>query len=114
MGDNLLLEMLVNNLIDNAIKYTPRQTDISVSILTNSRNVLLQVKDEGKGIPDTEKNKVFKKFYRIGNAATKAAKGTGLGLYLTKIIAAHHKAGISLEDNIPNGTIFTINFPVIK
>lgn len=114
MGDSLLLEMAVNNLIDNAIKYTPKETEITIVLSGNNNNVTLQVQDKGKGIADSEKNKIFHKFYRIGNAATKAAKGTGLGLYLTKRIIMHHKADIFLTDNIPNGTIFTINFPAIK
>ena len=65
----------------------------------------------GKGIANEEKKKVFTKFYRIGNPATKAAKGTGLGLYLTDSILQRHNANISVTDNIPSGSIFTITLP---
>jgi two-component system sensor histidine kinase CiaH len=114
MGDSLLIEMAVNNLIDNAIKYTPKETSITIALSQNKEGISLQTKDLGKGIADSEKDKIFYKFYRIGNAATKTAKGTGLGLYLTKKIVAQHKASISVTNNIPHGAIFTIHFPIIK
>jgi signal transduction histidine kinase len=72
------------------------------------KKLLLQVKDEGKGIAAEEKKKVFDKFYRVGNTATKGAKGTGLGLYLTKKIVQQHNGNISVTDNISSGCIFTI------
>jgi two-component system, OmpR family, sensor histidine kinase CiaH len=107
-GDHLLLQMAVNNLIDNAIKYSAKDTLINITLLDNKNSVVLQVKDEGKGITTEEKKKLFTKFYRTGNTATKAAKGTGLGLYLTKKIAEEHNGNISMTDNIPSGCIFTL------
>jgi K+-sensing histidine kinase KdpD len=107
-GDRLLLQMIVNNLIDNAIKYSPKESTIDIGLLEDDSLIKLQVKDEGKGIADEEKKHIFNKFYRIGNTATKAAKGTGLGLYLTKKIASQHNANISVTDNSPTGAIFTI------
>jgi len=107
-GDRLLLQMLTNNLIDNAIKYS--QKDLQVTVLLSEKNnqIILQVKDEGKGIAPEEREKIFTKFYRVGNAATKAAKGTGLGLYLSKKIASQHNANITVTDNNPSGAIFTV------
>lgn len=107
-GDRLLLEMAVNNLIENAIKYTARDSNIEVLLSEEKGKVILQVKDTGKGIPLAEKQVIFNKFYRIGNTATKAAKGTGLGLYLTKKIVEQHNGNISVTDNAPTGAIFTI------
>ena len=107
-GDRLLLQMVVNNLIDNSIKYSPKESTINIMLSEINNKVMLEVKDEGKGIAATEKQKVFNKFYRIGNAATKAAKGTGLGLYLTKKIAGQHNGNISVTDNDPTGAIFTV------
>lgn len=109
-SDRLLLQMLVNNLVDNAIKYSPRELPVIVSLHEENNKVVLQVKDQGKGISNDEKLKVFTKFYRVGNPATKAAKGTGLGLYLAKKIAAQHNANISVTDNTPSGAIFTVVF----
>lgn len=109
-GDMLLLQMAVNNLIDNAIKYSPKDAAVTISLQYIDANILLSVKDTGKGIDDEEKKKVFDKFYRVGNAATRGAKGTGLGLYLTKKIARQHQAAIFVTDNIPTGSNFTIAF----
>lgn len=107
-GDQLLLQMAVNNLIDNAIKYSPKETNIAVVLNQEKNNIILQVKDGGKGIAHEEKKKIFQKFYRSGNEATKGAKGTGLGLYLTQKITQQHNGNISVTDNMPTGSIFTI------
>ena len=109
-GDRLFLQIGVNNLIDNAIKYSPKETSVSILLQEKNKEIRLSVKDEGKGIADEEKKKVFDKYYRTGNKATKGAKGTGLGLYLTTKIAQQHKATILLTDNVPNGSNFTIVF----
>lgn len=107
-GDRLLLQMLLNNLIDNAVKYTAKELPITIHLFEENSRVILQVKDEGRGIAAEEKEKIFNKFYRAGNAATRAAKGTGLGLYLSRKIAQQHNAVISVTDNTPSGAIFTV------
>lgn len=107
-GDRLLLQMLANNLIDNAIKYGNKEVPVTVVLSEENNKIIFQVKDQGKGIAAEERNKIFNKFYRVGNAATKLAKGTGLGLYLTKKIAKQHNANISVTDNSPSGAIFTV------
>lgn len=107
-GDRLLLQMLANNLIDNAIKYGAKDQPVSVLLTEKENTIILQVKDQGKGIAAGERDKIFDKFYRIGNSATKGAKGTGLGLYLAKKISKQHNANISVTDNNPTGAIFTV------
>ena len=107
-GDRLLLQMLANNLLDNAIKYGAKELPVTVLLSEENKKIFFSVKDQGKGIAAAEKEKVFSKFYRVGNAATKAAKGTGLGLYLCKKIAERHNANISMTDNAPSGAIFTV------
>ena len=107
-GDRLLLQILMNNLMDNAQKYGPKESPITISLSEKNNRIILQVKDMGKGIVAGEKEKIFNKFYRIGNIATKAAKGTGLGLYLVKKIANQHNANITVTDNNPSGAIFTV------
>jgi signal transduction histidine kinase len=109
-GDQLLLQMGINNLLDNAIKYSPKGSPIMIQLYQKGSEVYLSVTDKGKGIKDDEKKKVFDKYYRTGNKATKGARGTGLGLYLTKKIAQQHNATILLTDNIPTGSNFTIIF----
>ncbi|WP_127128235.1 sensor histidine kinase [Pseudoflavitalea rhizosphaerae] len=110
IGDPLLLQILVNNLVENAVKYSPKTAAIECRLFTKGKTVVLQVADEGPGIPDNEKNKVFEKFYRIGNENTRTAKGTGLGLFLCRKIAEDHHASIRVTDNTPTGCIFTVSF----
>ncbi len=109
-GDFLLLQMLVNNLVENALKYSPRESMITVSLEKKGRHIQLSVTDEGPGIPDEEKKKIFGKFYRTGQETTRQTKGTGLGLYLCRKIAEDHKAVLKVTDNSPVGSIFTVVF----
>lgn len=110
-GDMLMLQMALNNLLENAIKYTPDGSPIHVMLKPKKDCVVLQVIDEGTGIPDNEKKKVFQKFYRIGDEATRKTKGTGLGLYLTSKIVQQHKGRLIISDNSPQGAIFQIELP---
>ncbi len=109
-GDALLLEILVNNLLENAVKYSPPTSAIYVSLSQKQHQVTLKVTDEGPGIPDKEKKKIFDRFYRIGNEQVRKTKGTGLGLYLCKKIAADHNADIGVTNNTPTGSIFAVHF----
>ncbi|HLK27868.1 MAG TPA: ATP-binding protein [Puia sp.] len=109
-SDTLLLQMLVNNLIENAIKYSPKNSLVHIELKKENSHALLKVKDEGIGIPDNEKKKIFEKFYRVGNESTRTSQGTGLGLYLCKKIAKDHSAQITITDNSPAGSIFTVKF----
>jgi len=109
-GDPLLLQLLVGNLLENALKYSPKEGAITLILVREDRRILLSVKDEGPGIPDAEKKKIFGKFYRSGQESTRQTKGTGLGLYLCRKIADDHKATIKVTDNSPTGSIFTVAF----
>lgn len=109
-GDALLLQMLINNLLENAIKYSPKESPITAVLHREKTGIVLLLKDGGPGIPDEEKSKIFSKFYRIGNESTRKTQGTGLGLYLCKKIAATHNGDISVTNNIPKGSIFTVTF----
>jgi len=110
LGDVILLELLVSNLVENALKYSPREGLIDVVLERKGRHTLLSVKDQGPGIPDEEKKRIFDKFYRTGQEATRRTKGTGLGLYLCLKIAQDHKATLKVADNSPVGSIFTVVF----
>jgi two-component system sensor histidine kinase CiaH len=109
-GDTLLLQIMVNNLLENAIKYSPRQARIGILLKKEPGHISLQVKDEGNGIPVSERKKIFQKFYRLGSEETRTTQGTGLGLYLCKKIATDHNATIMVSDNVPRGTNFTVLF----
>ena len=108
-GEELLLEMLMNNLVDNALKYSPRETAVAITLKSKENNIQFSVEDEGPGIPNEEKSLIFEKFYRVGNEETRTAKGTGLGLYLCKKIAQDHNAEIKVHNNI-KGAVFTVTF----
>ncbi|OIR08392.1 alkaline phosphatase synthesis sensor protein PhoR [mine drainage metagenome] len=109
-SEELLLQMLVNNLIDNALKYSPKESIVVVSLNEADNKIKLQVSNEGNSLTDDEKKKVFKKFYRTGNENTRKTKGTGLGLYLCRKIMEDHNGKIVVADNQPSGTIFTATF----
>lgn len=110
-GDELLLKLLVSNLLENANKYSDKKEPIACTLATGGGAVQLQVIDRGIGIAQEEKEKVFGKFYRIGNEQTRTTKGTGLGLYICKKIAEAHHASIRVMDNVPQGSNFIVQFP---
>ena len=109
-GEPLLIQLLINNLIDNANKYAPVTEPIYIHLESHQNTIQLIVKDQGPGIAADNKNKVFEKFYRVGAETTRTTKGSGLGLYLCKKIAAFHNATIQLTTNTPTGSIFTVTF----
>lgn len=108
VGDRLLWKLTINNLLENAVKYTPVETKVTLQLSRQDDEVVLVIADEGQGIPDEEKGKIFKKFYRIGNENSRKTKGTGLGLYLTSKIVQQFKGSILVRDNVPQGTVFEI------
>lgn len=110
-GDALLWKLVVSNLLENAVKYGRSDNPIRVELFPIDEQLSLKISDEGMGIPDEEKTKIFKKFYRVGNENSRKTKGTGLGLYLTARIIDQFKGSISVRDNEPKGSIFEINLP---
>ena len=111
-GDPLLLKLLLSNLLENANKYSPRTKPVDLKLWQNNTFIMLEVKDEGEGVPEVERKKVFEKFYRIGSEQTRKTQGTGLGLYLCRKIAADHNGTIQLKDNQPQGSKFIVQFPL--
>ena len=101
----MLLQLAVNNLLDNAIKYSGKEDIVLLKMFQRNKEIHFQVIDEGPGISDAEKEKIFEKYYRGSQGKT---KGTGLGLYLTKKIVKAHHGTIKIENNISRGSIFEI------
>jgi len=110
-GDKFMLQMVLSNLVENAAKYAPKQTTIQVRLYEAGQQLKWQVTDEGPGIPPEERERVFLKFYRIGNENTRKAKGSGLGLFLTRKILEQHGASILVKDHAPAGACFEISWP---
>lgn len=109
-GETLLIQMLLNNLLDNAHKYAPGNTPIDIQLQSVDHKIILVIKDQGIGIPVHDREKIFEKFYRVGEESTRASKGTGLGLYLCKKITAFHDATLQVQPNHLQGSIFTVTF----
>jgi two-component system, OmpR family, sensor histidine kinase CiaH len=109
-GDPLLLKLLVSNLLENANKYSPKSKPVNCTLVEESDSIVLEVTDEGIGISDEEKKRVFSKFYRVGNEQTRKKNGTGLGLFICKKIAQAHNAAITINDNPGGGTSFIVSF----
>jgi signal transduction histidine kinase len=109
-GEPLLLQLLLNNLLDNANKYAEADTPIIIDIQQTEAQIELTVKDEGVGIALEERSKIFDKFYRVGAEQTRSTKGTGLGLYLCKKIVTFHNGQILVQSNQPKGSIFIVQF----
>lgn len=104
-GDKLLIQLVVNNLLDNALKYSGKEDVVLIKLFQEDKVIRLQVIDQGQGVSEKEKGRIFEKYFR---GAQMQAKGTGLGLYLSKEIIKQHHGTISVINNIPRGCIFEI------
>lgn len=107
-GDQTLWKLVFSNLIENASKYSAQGEVIEIETTNNNKQMHIQIKDKGIGIPDYEKYKIFEKFYRVGNENTRTSKGTGLGLYIVKKIIQLYKGQILVKNNKPQETIFEV------
>ncbi|HEY1040631.1 MAG TPA: ATP-binding protein, partial [Bacteroidia bacterium] len=107
--DKAVFPSIIINLVENALKYSPADSKINIS-LTKKSKIIFSVADNGPGIKDEEKQKVFEKFFRSGNEETRSSKGTGLGLFIVKKTVEMHGGEIELKKNSPNGSIFEVRF----
>ena len=116
MGDEQKLYDLIHNLIENAIKYTPNQGKVNVSILRKDDKICLTVEDTGKGIPKDDQPNIFKRFYRGDNVSQSGEDaGAGIGLAIVKEIANMHEAIIEIDSrNEKNGTRFYVYFKPLE
>ncbi|MCC7430886.1 HAMP domain-containing histidine kinase, partial [bacterium] len=114
LGDKFTLTSVLANLLENALKYSGKNAKITIELFTEEKGIALVVSDNGVGIPKNEKNKIFEKFYRIGNEKTRSTKGTGLGLYIVKEVVKEHEGKIFVCNNFPEGTVFKVVFPKNK
>lgn len=112
-GDRTRLQQVVANLIDNAIKYTQECGTVEVSVHRESGKAVLQVSDNGGGIPAEAVPHVFERFYRVDKARSRASGGAGLGLSIAKAICAAHGAEISVSSQEGRGSCFRVEFPLV-
>jgi len=111
LADQYGMSSVLSNLLENAVKYLGTGSNVALGIFERGKDVLLQVKDDGLGIPASEKKKVLQKFYRVGNEDTRQTMGTGLGLYIVSEVVRAHQGTVNIEDNTPKGTVFNICLP---
>jgi len=106
----LIIQVMIN-LVDNAIKYTPVGSHIDIITTGDREFVEIRVADNGAGVPDSEKEKIFEMFYSGSNPIADCRRSLGLGLSLCKSIVTAHGGEITVSDNTPAGTVFTFTIP---
>jgi len=106
--DRFYFTSVIQNLHENAVKYTNGEGKIAWTTSQTGNSVTLRISDEGIGVPSSEREKIFELFHRIGDENTRNTKGTGVGLYIVKKIVSLHNGTIKVKNNKPKGSIFEI------
>jgi len=110
--DTEKISLVIQNLVDNAINYTKKGGEIKITIDYHKEEIIFSVKDNGIGISDSQKKRIFSKFFRGDNAVRAETEGTGLGLYIAKNIIEAHKGKIWFESEENKGTTFFFSLPI--
>ncbi|MBQ6373502.1 MAG: HAMP domain-containing protein [Clostridia bacterium] len=111
-GDRLKLQQVIYNVIDNAIKYTPRGGEVHCTLTRSGRTAVIRIQDTGEGIPAEDLPHIFDRFYRVDKARSRETGGTGLGLSIVKQIVLSHGGTIVPDSVLGKGTTFTIQLPL--
>ena len=109
--DRFYFTSVIQNLHENAIKYSTDKKEIVWSAHQLGNSIFIQIKDQGVGVPSNQREKIFDLFHRIGDENTRETKGTGVGLYIVQKIVTLHNGAIKVKDNQPQGSIFEIELP---
>jgi signal transduction histidine kinase len=112
-GDRTRLQQVIVNLIDNAIKYTPEGGEVEISTSKEGTTALLEVSDNGPGIPAECLPHVFERFYRADKARSRANGGAGLGLSIVKAICAAHGGDVEVSSQEGRGSCFRVELPLL-
>ena len=104
-------QQIFQNLIENAIKYSPGETVIKIALEETTSTIIFTVSDYGLGISDKEKKRVFERFYRVDDSRTSQTEGSGIGLSIVEKIVSSYNGTIDIKNNEPKGTIFKVNLP---
>lgn len=111
LGDEELLVTALRNLVDNAIAYSPDHTRVAASVRRAGGSVALSVADQGMGIAEGDRERIFERFYRVDPARSRATGGTGLGLAIVKHVATNHGGEVAVRSEEGSGSTFTITVP---
>ncbi len=116
LGDEEDLKAMVSNLVDNAIKYSGPNVQVAVELeQADPATATLRVRDQGVGISQSERKRIFKRFYRIPGAMSTRVKGTGLGLFIVRSVVARHGGKVFVEsDGVGQGSTFIVQLPVVE
>ena len=109
--DRFYFTSVIQNLHENAIKYSNNEVEINWSAELKGASVCIKISDQGVGVPVSEREKVFELFHRVGDENTRDTKGTGVGLYIVQKIVSLHGGTIKVRGNQPKGSIFEIDLP---
>ncbi len=110
-GDETRLRQVIDNLISNAIKYSPKGGEVRISGTFDDQTVTVAVKDQGVGLPQDEQDRIFERFYRVDGALSRKTQGTGLGLYLARAVVEAHGGTIAVESQPGQGATFRFTLP---
>lgn len=113
-GDEAQLALMIRNLLDNAVRYTPNEGEVSIAVTTEGAEALLRVSDTGAGIPLRDQARVFERFYRVDQGRSRDLGGTGLGLAIVKHVADLHGGHVAVTSQLGEGSTFTVILPVIQ
>lgn len=111
-GDYLRLEQVLQNLLDNAVKYSPEGGEIVVAVVSRGQCACLSITDHGIGIPEASRSQLFERFYRAGNVNSRNISGLGIGLYLVHEIVAAHGGTVEVSSQEGQGSTFTVCLPL--
>lgn len=111
MADPMRLQQLFANLIDNALKYGPPGSTVEISVETRPEQVVVRVRDEGEGVPPHERDRIFRRFYRVDKSRSQEVPGTGLGLAITRHLVRLHGGTIDVETPADHGATFVVSLP---
>jgi two-component system phosphate regulon sensor histidine kinase PhoR len=113
-GDAEALELLLNNLLDNAVKYTEDGGNVDVELRVEGTDAVLDVRDNGVGIGPEHHDRIFERFYRVDQARSRELGGTGLGLSIVKHITKAHRGAVTLESTYGAGSCFSVRLPLAQ
>ena len=112
VGDRSRLEQVMMNIISNAIKYTPNGGHITITAGSSESEVWMEVCDDGIGIPEKDRERIFDRFYRVDKARSRESGGTGLGLSIAREIVQRHHGTIELAPHQGPGTTVRLTLPI--
>lgn len=110
--DPMRIEQILNNLLSNALRYTPENGQINLKLVQESKSVCMEVRDSGPGIPEDALPHVFERFYRADRSRARTEGGSGLGLAIARQLARAHGGEITATNSLQGGAVFTLNLPL--